>query len=162
LIRGFHNNYYYIKAVAKGIKNFWQEKGRANKLIFSFHSLPQSLIVKGDPYYEECINTSKLVARELKIEKEEYIISFQSKFGFQKWLSPATSAILVNLAKSNVQSVEVVCPGFVSDCLETLEEIAITNKTLFLEHGGKSYNYIPCLNYKEEFIETLNHLITND
>lgn len=153
-IRGFHANEEYINSIATKIQVSWTKNGRADKLVLSFHSLPVNIITKGDLYYEECQNTSKLIAKKLDLSETEYIVTFQSKFGRQKWLTPATNLELINLANAGA-SVDIICPGFVSDCLETLEEINVTNRELYMDNGGRWYNYIDALNDSDEFITVL-------
>ena len=160
-IRGFHNNHVYISAICNNIKKSWQEYGRGQILIFSYHSLPQKLIDKGDNYWVECLETTRLVAQELNLQENEYKISFQSKFGLQKWISPATDNTIKELAQSGVKLLDIVCPGFFSDCLETLEEINDLNRELFLKNGGEKYIYIPCLNDSDEAIDLIMDLVKN-
>lgn len=158
-IQNFYNNKYYIDALTNKIQSYCIGKPQAEKIIFSYHSLPKNIIAKGDSYYDECLKTSELLAKSLNLNNDQYIVTFQSKFGYQKWLGPATSTVLTSLAKNKVESIRVICPGFISDCLETLEEIAITNKDLFITHGGLDYTYIPCLNDDDAFIHALNNII---
>ena len=157
-VNEFHQDDLYIEAIANAIRLFWGKNGKGDKLILSYHGLPQSLVAKGDAYFVQCVATTKLIVSKLGILESEYILAFQSKFGKQKWLLPATNLVLEELAINGVKSVDVVCPGFVSDCLETLEEIAIMNKAIYLYHGGHRYNYIPCLNDSDEFIRLLSKL----
>lgn len=159
LIRGFHDNLIYINLLVEKIKKSWQINGVGEKIIFSYHSLPLSIIKNGDPYYEECIKTTELIVEKLKLTKDDYLITFQSRFGAEKWLTPSTTETLINLAKNKIDSIDIICPGFISDCLETLEEIAILNKEEFLKYGGKSYNYIPCLNNEIELNQLFLDLI---
>jgi protoporphyrin/coproporphyrin ferrochelatase len=154
-IRDFHMDKPYIQAIAASILKSWKTNGKAGKLIFSYHSLPQAIIDAGDPYYQQCLTTTKAVARQLGIDSDEYIVAFQSKFGRQKWLSPSTANVLTELANNGTTSVDIICPGFVSDCLETLEEILVTNRDLFISHGGSKYQYIPCLNASDDMIKLL-------
>lgn len=159
LCHGFANNKLYIKAIANKIKDSFTKNGRGDKLIFSYHSLPVNLCENGDTYYDECLLTTKLVAQTLNLHDSQYIMTFQSKFGSQKWISPATIDTIVELGCSGIKSLDIVCPGFVSDCLETLEEIAITNKQAFLNNGGVTYNYIQCLNDDNSFTDVLKDLL---
>ncbi len=161
IIRGFADNPYYIVAVVQKIKESMMKHGFSGKLIFSYHSLPVSLIEAGDSYFAECMLTTRLIVKELGLKEHEFIITFQSRFGANKWLSPSTIDTLRQLATTGTTSIDIVCPGFVSDCLETLEEIAITNKEAFIKHGGKHYNYISCLNDDTSLIVALNSLINN-
>jgi ferrochelatase len=150
LIQGFHNHPLYISLLVKKISQFWQTQPKSQHLIFSYHSLPLSVIKSGDSYYQECLTTTALIVKALNLNASDYSITFQSRFGAEKWLSPVTSDSLIALAQKGVKSVDIICPGFISDCLETLEEIAVQNKEFFLSHGGNSYNYIPCLNDNQE------------
>ncbi len=145
-INSFHANEYYINAVVQNIKLSWQNNDRGEKLIMSYHSLPVKVIKDGDTYYNECIKTSELIANKLHLTKDDYKISFQSKFGTQKWLTPSTTDVIKEYAKSNIKSIDIICPGFMCDCLETLEEIKCYNKEIFLQNGGDVFNYIPCIN----------------
>lgn len=154
-LHGFNENDLYIKALVTQIKTSWNNFGRGEKLIFSYHSLPKKIIENGDVYYKECLRTTELIVKQLSLNEDEYKIAFQSKFGWQDWLQPSTSNILYDLAKTGTKNIDIICPGFVSDCLETLEEIAILNKDLFLSNGGVIYNYIPCLNENQIFIKML-------
>lgn len=157
-IRDFHQHITYIDAVVKTIQDFWNINGQGDKLVFSYHGLPQIIIDQGDDYYNQCLKTTELIAEKLKINSDKYIIAFQSRFGKQKWLLPSTSDTLGSLARSNVANIDVICPGFVSDCLETLEEISVLNRELYLAAGGKNYNYINCLNADDSFINTLKSI----
>lgn len=161
LNRSFHDHDKYINLLAQKIKSSWNTNGRADKLVLSFHSLPIAVIQNGDCYYEECLHTSELVAGKLDLRESDYSVTFQSKFGRQKWLTPATNLELIALAKSSL-SVDIICPGFVSDCLETLEEINVTNRELYLKNGGKSYNYIACFNDDDEFISVLEFMVKDN
>lgn len=157
-INEFYANMDYIQAIVNKIRVSWEINGRADKLIFSYHSLPKVIINKGDVYYEQCLATVRNVVSKLELNKNEYAITFQSKFGRQEWLSPATSDKLMEYARQNL-SVDIVCPGFLSDCLETLEEINITNRKLFLKNGGAKYTYIRCLNADMELTKILYELV---
>ena len=148
----------YIDILKNSVEKFWQQSQKPDILVMSFHGLPQKYIDDGDPYYDECVKTAQLLAQALKLEKEEWQLSFQSRMGKTPWIQPYTSEVLKNLGEQN-KSVQIVCPGFSVDCLETLEEIAIENKTVFLNAGGTSYDYIPCLNDSPEHIEFITQLI---
>lgn len=158
-IHDFYQNELYIKSLVATIKESWNKNGQNDVLVFSFHGLPESIIKNGDCYFDQCIGTARLVTQSLGLKEDQYVIAFQSKFGKQKWLSPSTINTLENLAASGIQSVDIICPGFVSDCLETLEEIQITNKEVYINAGGKKYNYIQCLNDSMNFIQVLKSLI---
>jgi ferrochelatase len=155
VVREFHDHPAYIGALAAGVAKHWAEKGRGEKLVMSFHGLPQRSVDRGDPYERQCINTARLLAERLALPSGEFALTFQSRFGAAKWLQPYTQPTLVKLARSGVGRVDVVCPGFVSDCLETLEEIGITAKAAFMAAGGREFHLLPCLNESPEWIAAL-------
>jgi ferrochelatase len=146
----FINSYYehprYIEAVAQSIQEHWQKHGRAQKLIMSFHGVPKKYIEKGDPYQRQCQASAKAIAQELKLSDQEWQLVFQSRFGAEEWLQPYCDQTLKMLPSQGIESIDIVCPGFSADCLETLEEIEQENREYFMEAGGKEYSYIPCLN----------------
>jgi ferrochelatase len=152
-VREFHSHPSYIAALASTIRRHWGSHGESEKLVMSFHGLPQRSVDLGDPYQTQCLRTATLLADAL--QKKDYVVTFQSRFGAAKWLQPYTEPTLVELARSGVKSVDVVCPGFVSDCLETLEEIDIGARRAFLSAGGEAFHYIPCLNESPEWIQAL-------
>ena len=154
-VRDFHEHPAYIDALAAGVRMHWAEHGRGEKLVMSFHGLPQRSMDLGDPYYQQCQRTAELLGKTLPLEKNQYLVTFQSRFGAAKWLQPYTEPTLVELARSGMKRVDVVCPGFVSDCLETLEEIGITAKQAFLRAGGAELCLLPCLNESPEWIAAL-------
>ena len=145
----------YIGALAKSIQHHWDANGRADKLILSFHGEPKSYRDRGDPYYDQCVETTRLVTAQLGLSESEYELTFQSRFGNEEWLQPYTDERLKALPAEGVKSVQVICPGFSADCLETLEEIAEENCEYFVEAGGENYQYIPCLNDSREHLEAL-------
>ncbi len=155
----YHDFQAYIQACAEQIKLHCRPPDNHHKLIFSYHGLPQSFVDKGDPYYDQCLKTSALIAAELNLQEGDLITTFQSRFGKAEWLKPYTEQTLKSLPEQGVKSVDIFCPGFSADCLETLEEIAHENKHYFLEHGGESYNYIPALNSTPHHIKALQELI---
>ncbi|MES2362270.1 MAG: ferrochelatase [Pseudomonadota bacterium] len=146
----FINNYHdapgYIDALADKIRVHWRANGKAEQLIMSFHGVPERTLKLGDPYHCECHKTARLLAASLGLEKDRYKVTFQSRFGKAKWLEPYTEPTLVGMAQSGIKSVDVVCPGFTGDCLETLEEINMEARHAFLQAGGTAFNYIECLN----------------
>ena len=158
MIMKFHDRPKYIKALAASVREAWAEKGQPQKLVMSFHGIPKRYFLNGDPYFCECQKTGRLLAEELGLTQDEYIITFQSLFGKEEWLRPYTDETLEELPKSGVESVHVICPGFTSDCLETLEEIEGENREVFMHAGGKEFEYIPCLNSRDDFIEMLGDL----
>lgn len=154
----WHDDPGYIKALAAHINDYWRKHGRPDRLIMSFHGVPKYTLLKGDPYHCFCQKTARLLAAELGLSHEQWMLTFQSRFGRAEWLQPYTDATLQALAGQGVKSVHVVCPGFPADCLETLEEIAIEGKETFLHAGGQRYEYIPALNDHAALIHTLTDL----
>ncbi len=143
----FHDHPAYIAAMRAHIEAYWQEHGRGQKLLLSFHGIPEAAHTHGDPYPEECRRSAELLAAALGLGEQDYVVGFQSQFGKNRWISPSTQKLLGELPKKhNISELDVFCPGFLSDCLETLEEIAITGREQFHEAGGKTYRFIPCLN----------------
>jgi ferrochelatase len=128
----------------------------------SFHGVPRFTLERGDPYHCECQKTARLLAETLVLKPEQYVVAFQSRFGRAEWLKPYTAEVLAQFGRQGMGRVDVVCPGFISDCLETLEEIAIDGKTVFLQAGGKDFHYIPCLNERNDWIHTLTDIVANE
>lgn len=157
-LKHFHDHPAYINALAANIRDYWQREGRPNVLVMSFHGLPRYSLDKGDPYHCECQKTGRLLAERLGLEKEQYRLTFQSRFGKAEWLQPYTDKTLQELGKAKTERVDVVCPGFVADCLETLEEIAMEVRDTFLSAGGKSFNYVPALNESSAWIDALGQI----
>ncbi len=160
MINQYHDHPKYISALANSIKNQWAENKRSDLLLFSFHGIPQRYVNNGDPYFCHCQKTARLVAEELELKEGEWKVVFQSRFGREPWLQPYCSVTLQELPAQNIKSVDVICPGFAADCLETLEEIQMENKELFIEAGGESFNYIPCLNNNDDHMEALCEVLT--
>jgi len=158
-ITGYHDFLPYIEALASSIRNFWQDHGRPELLIFSYHGLPLRYLNNGDPYHCQCHKTSRLLAIALGLDEEEYRTTFQSRFGREQWLRPYTDETLKSLPAQGITNLQVVCPGFSADCLETLEEIDMENKTTFLAAGGETFHYIPALNDQTVHINALSELI---
>jgi ferrochelatase len=142
----YHDDPGYIAALAQRLEQHWQAHGRSEKLVLSFHGVPERSLHLGDPYHCHCHKTARLMAERLGLQSNEVLVTFQSRFGKAKWLEPYTEPTLIALAEQGVKSVDVMCPGFVADCLETLEEIAQEARDAFLEAGGSTFNYVPCLN----------------
>ena len=154
-IRNYHDHPAYIQALAASITAFWAINGKPEKLVMSFHGVPKVHLTKGDPYHCQCHKTGRLLAEALNLTKDEYLIAFQSRFGKQEWLKPYLAKTLEELGKTKIKRIDVVCPGFSSDCLETLEEIAIEGKHIFQQAGGGDYHYIPALNDNESWINAM-------
>ena len=151
----YHDDPGYIEALARQLRKHWQAHGRAQKLVLSFHGLPERSLLLGDPYHCQCHVTARLLAQALGLAPEEMRVTFQSRFGRAKWLQPYTEPTLRELASQGIKSVDVMCPGFVADCLETLEEIALEARQAFLDAGGERFSYVACLNDDADFIQAL-------
>ncbi|WP_332814621.1 ferrochelatase [Ramlibacter sp.] len=150
----------YIDALAARINGYWREHGKPTHFVMSFHGVPERAVRLGDPYEAECRQTAKLLAGRLGLAPAAYTVSFQSRFGRARWLEPYTEPTLRALGRKGVERVDVACPGFVADCLETLEEIAQEGRHAFLGSGGKAFHYIPCLNAEPAWIRALGELTT--
>jgi protoporphyrin/coproporphyrin ferrochelatase len=149
----------YIEAIATRIRQHWAIHGRGERLLFSFHGIPKRCLLNGDPYHCECHQTARLVAQSLGLKEGSWQVCFQSRFGREEWLKPYTDDVLSDLAANGVKSVDICCPGFAADCLETLEEIAVQSRGLFIEAGGERLNYIPALNDMPEHIRALTAIV---
>ena len=157
-IRNFHDHDGYLAALEKSVRKHWQTNdplGDKDRLLISFHGLPKRSLDLGDPYFCECQKTGRLLAERLNLRPEQFKICFQSRFGKAEWLQPYTAPTLAEWGAQGVERVDVICPGFVADCLETLEEIAQEGRDDFLKAGGKTYHYIPALNEDDAWIKAL-------
>ena len=163
-LQSFHDDPGYIAAVAESIRHSWRqsEAGKPEKLIFSFHGLPQSCVDQGDPYVKQCKESAALIAAALGLAKEDWLVTFQSRFGRAEWVKPYTQPTVEALARKGVKTVDVVCPGFVSDCIETLEEIDMEVHNAFVGAGGKRFRYIHCLNDAPLWIHALADIVGNE
>lgn len=159
MIKHYHDDDAYISALAETLRSHWAQHGRAEKLVMSFHGVPKRTLMMGDPYHCECYKTARLIAEKLGLSKEDYLVTFQSRFGRAEWLQPYTAPTLEKLAAEGVKSLDLMCPGFTSDCLETLEEIAMEAKTDFLAAGGEQFHYIACLNDSTAWIDAMANLV---
>ena len=159
VISDFHQHPAYIAALAAQVQAHWQQHGRAQKLVLSFHGVPQRTVDLGDPYAAHCQKTAELLAAALQLQPQQWQMTFQSRFGKAKWLEPATDHSLEKLARQGCSSVDVFCPGFVADCLETLEEIAMENREIFMEAGGQDFRFIPCLNDSPVWLDALAQIV---
>ena len=160
-VRDYHRDAAYLDALAASVRRHWQQVGPLgdnDRLLMSFHGLPERSRQLGDPYYDECLTSGRALAERLGLRAEQYQICFQSRFGKAQWLQPYTTATLEKWAHAGIARVDVICPGFAADCLETLEEIALEGRDDFLAAGGKSYHYIPALNEDPAWIEALAQL----
>lgn len=162
IVQDFHDDAGYIAALAQRVREHWQQNGRGDHLLMSFHGIPERSSRLGDPYERHCQQTATLLARELGLADQDYTVSFQSRFGPARWLQPYTSETLQRLGKQKVANLDVLCPGFTSDCLETLEEIALEGKAEFHKADGKNYRYIPCLNDSPAWLDALASLVERE
>ncbi len=158
-ISHYHDYAPYLDAMAEHIHSHWAQHGRAEKLLFSYHGVPKRYLTEGDPYFCECHKTSRLLAERLGLNERQWQVTFQSRFGREEWLQPYTDATLKALPGEGVKSVQVFCPGFSADCLETLEEIDVENRGYFMEAGGERFDYIPALNDCPAHLDALAALV---
>lgn len=158
-VKSFHDNPGYIGALAASVREHWRINGRGSHLLMSFHGAPRYTLERGDPYFCHCQKTARLLAEALQLSPETYSVSFQSRFGRAKWFDPSTESTLRELGQQQTNKLDVICPGFVADCLETLEEIALEGKRIFLAAGGTQFRYIPALNDRPDWIAALGQLI---
>jgi ferrochelatase len=154
-IKHYHDHPAYIDALKQSVLRHWNQRRREGHLVMSFHGIPKRCVTLGDPYYDECKKTAHLLAERLNLNENDYTVTFQSRFGKAQWLQPYTLPTVQTLAKKGVKRVDVICPGFTSDCLETLEEINIELRQAFMLAGGSEFNYIPCLNEDPSWIDAL-------
>lgn len=158
-INQYHDEPGYVAALVASIREYWEENGRGDHLLFSFHGVPQYTLTGGDPYHCQCQKTGRLVATALQLGDDEWTLSFQSRVGRAEWLRPYTDETVARLGENGTERLDVVCPGFSTDCLETLEEIAMQNAGFFKDAGGKSLHYIPALNDRNDHIAFLGSLV---
>lgn len=149
----------YIAAIGDSINQHWAAHGRAAKLVMSFHGIPQKYVQKGDPYQQQCQQSATAIANYLQLSEDQWMLVFQSRFGAEQWLQPYCDETLKQLPAQGVKSVDIVCPGFSVDCLETLEEIQMENREYFIESGGEQYNYIPCLNESDNHAAFMSEIV---
>ena len=151
----YHDHPSYIGALAASLEEAWRESGTPTRLLLSFHGLPVRYIEAGDPYHDQCRTTAALLADTLDLEPERIVTSFQSRFGREPWIEPATTTVLEEWGQQGLDGLDVLCPGFSADCLETLEEIALTGREVFEGAGGRTFRYIPALNDRPDHIAAL-------
>lgn len=157
-VRHFHDHPAYIQSLSRLVSDHWEQHGKPARLLMSFHGLPRYTLDRGDPYHCECHKTARLLAEALGLSEDQWQISFQSRFGRARWLEPYTVATLRKWGMTVVGRVDVVCPGFVADCLETLEEIGIEGKQIYLAAGGKEFHLLPCLNERDDWVNALDEI----
>ena len=158
-INQYHDEPGYIRALAASMQDYWQQNGRGDHLLFSFHGVPRYTLDKGDPYHCQCQKTGRLVAEALGLADDQWTLSFQSRVGREEWLRPYTDETVVKLAGEGIGRLDVACPGFATDCLETLEEIAMQNAEFFSDAGGEALRYIPALNARSDHVDCMTTLI---
>ena len=158
LVKDFHDQPDHIAALAASVREYWQHAGQGDKLVMSFHGLPEYAVARGDPYRLQCQQSANLLAQALGLSSERWCLCFQSRFGRTEWLKPYTQESLEALGRAGTRRVDVICPGFTGDCLETLEEIAMEGKAAFLKSGGQEFHYIPCVNERDDWIAALAEL----
>lgn len=159
LLRDYYQHPLYIQALVQSVRDYQAEHGQADKLLMSFHGIPQPYADKGDPYADRCRITAQRVAEGLGLTSEQWAVSFQSRFGKQEWVKPYTDVTIREWAEQGVKSIQVMSPAFSADCLETLEELAVENAEVFKSLGGEQYSYIPALNTRDDHLELINHLL---
>ena len=159
-VNHYHDDAKYIAALSSSVSSYWQAHGQPDKLVMSFHGVPERTLHLGDIYHCECFKTARLLAQSLGLSKDKYQVTFQSRLGRAKWLEPYTEPTLIAMGKAGVGRVDVICPGFTSDCLETLEEINMEAREAFLHAGGKAFHYIACLNDSPLAIDALAAVAT--
>ncbi len=155
----YHAEPRYIDALAQSVQDHRRSQGAARHLLMSFHGIPERFVALGDPYRTHCERTAALLAQKLDLAKEEWSVSFQSRFGRARWLQPYTIEAVAALARRGIGTLAVMCPGFAADCLETLEEIGMENRDAFLAAGGEHYQYIPALNARADHVAALRALV---
>ncbi|MDX1643379.1 MAG: ferrochelatase [Thermoanaerobaculia bacterium] len=161
-IHQYHDHEGYIGELAASIRERWEAEGPPERLLFSFHGIPERYFAGGDPYHCQCHKTARLVAERLGLVSERYEVAFQSIFGKEEWIKPTTDVTVRAMARAGIRSLDVVCPGFAVDCLETLEEIDEQNRHFFLDNGGERFGYIPCLNDRPGHVEALSGLLLDN
>lgn len=159
MVADYHGEPAYIEALACSVREYWQQHGDNSHLLISFHGIPQAAVRAGDAYEAQCRRTAALLAAALQLPAARWTVSFQSRFGAARWLEPATTTVLQDLPRREQRAVTVICPGFAADCLETLEEIALEGRALFLKAGGERYDYVPALNARPDHIRALSALV---
>ena len=157
-INHYHDHPAYIQALAERVRAHWAAHGQPERLVMSFHGVPERTLHLGDPYHCECYKTARLLGEALGLSKAQYMVTFQSRFGKAKWLEPYTEPTLIALAEQGVKRVDLICPGFTSDCLETLEEISQEAQEAYLHAGGETFHYIPCLNDSATWVNGMHEL----
>lgn len=159
-IKRYHRHPAYIEAMANSVREHWQKTARQGTLLMSFHGIPKAYVDKGDPYLSDCKETAQLLADQLGLGKEQWLMTFQSRVGAAEWLQPYTDATMQKLGESTTRSLDVICPGFSADCLETIEEIDEENREIFEKAGGTDFHYIPALNDRDDHADAMAAIVT--
>ncbi len=160
VIDSYHDHPAYIEALNQSVRQYWQQHGEPERLLMSYHGIPERYFKNGDPYPCHCKKTARLLREQLSLDEERAQVAFQSRFGREPWMQPYTDATLKQWGQDGVKSVDVICPGFSADCLETIEEVAMENRDYFLEAGGHQYRYIPALNDDDAHINALSQIVS--
>lgn len=160
LIKSYYQQPSYIEALKNSVLDFWQQQGRGEFLLMSYHGIPQAYVDKGDPYYQHCLQTSENLARALGLNSDQWQMCFQSRFGKAQWLQPYTIESVAELGAKKIEKLDVICPAFAADCIETLEEIVIENGDEFKNHGGGELRLVPCLNARDDHIDCFKRIIS--
>jgi ferrochelatase len=159
VLKDYHAHTLYIDALAQSITTHWDNHGKPDQLLLSYHGIPQEYVDKGDPYQKHCLATSQALVEQLNLKETDYTVTFQSRFGPTQWIKPYTDETLKNIGQNNVKKIDVICPAFSADCLETLEEIEVENREYFLQAGGEEYRYIAALNDSDAHIKLMAELV---
>ena len=159
VVRHFYQHRWYQQALANSVHDYWQQNGQSQVLLMSFHGIPQANVDKGDPYAAHCEATANALAQNLVLAAPQWRMSYQSRLGRAQWLQPYTIQVVEQLAREGVETIDVVCPAFSIDCIETLEEILQQNREKFLQYGGKDLRLIPCLNDRDDHVEMLAEIV---
>ncbi|HSP01211.1 MAG TPA: ferrochelatase, partial [Thioalkalivibrio sp.] len=161
-VSDYHNDAGYLDALAASVRAYWEQNGRGEKLLMSFHGVPKRYLLAGDPYHCQCRFTGRMLAERLGLQEGEWVVTFQSRFGKAEWLKPYTDMTVKALGEAKLARLDVVCPGFSADCLETIEEIAGENREIFEEAGGGEFHYIPALNDNPDHLNALTDLVARN
>ena len=161
-ISNYHTSDQYITALCNSIKEYWEKNSKPKKLIFSYHGVPKKYLDKGDPYHCFCHRTTRLVKEKMNLDEDLCLTTFQSRFGPAEWLQPYTDKTIEKFAKDGVDDIQIISPAFSSDCLETIEELNGENREIFMDNGGKKFDYIPCLNDRIDHIDMIETLIKSE
>jgi len=161
-VSSYHDEPAYIDALAASVTDYRRQHGSARHLLMSFHGIPEFFVTRGDPYRRQCERTAALLAARLDLASDAWSVSFQSRFGRARWLQPYTSEVVAALPERGMKQVQVICPGFAADCLETLEEIGMENRDIFLAAGGVEYRYLPALNARADHVAALRAVVLRE